>query len=148
VDFRADAHHLPVSHESIDHIFSTQVLEHCYNPIKVFNEIERVLKPGGTVFLTTNQWYPLHEKPHDYFRYTRYGLKSLADDVDLVPTDIIELGSFQVRTVIRFNKLVKAILPSQLWKPVVTSTNLAIEKLSLSLGREDYTIVGIIARKP
>ena len=37
----------------------------------------RVLKPGGQLILTTRFVYPLHDVPHDYFRYTKYGLQHL-----------------------------------------------------------------------
>ena len=37
----------------------------------------RVLKDNGHVILSVPHLSPIHEAPHDYFRYTEYGLNSL-----------------------------------------------------------------------
>lgn len=54
---RADVAHLPFSDSSFDLVMSKSVLEHLVEPEAVFNEVARVLRPGGTfVFLTPN-WF-------------------------------------------------------------------------------------------
>jgi SAM-dependent methyltransferase len=53
------------------------MLEHVRFPEKCVQEMFRVLKPGGHALVTAPQWNELHEEPHDYFRYTCYGLKDL-----------------------------------------------------------------------
>jgi len=41
------------------------------------SEAYRILKPGGALVLQVPwQWW-IHEAPHDYFRYTPYGLEHL-----------------------------------------------------------------------
>lgn len=72
--------------ESVDAIITTQVLEHIRDPQKVFHEFERILKPGGKVFLTTHMAFEEHMKPHDYFRFTRYGLAYLGKQAGLPMT--------------------------------------------------------------
>jgi SAM-dependent methyltransferase len=53
----AHAEHLPFDNNFFDIVVLAWVLEHLENPEKVFREIYRVLKPGGTViFLTPNTW--------------------------------------------------------------------------------------------
>jgi len=53
------AYELPVDDQSVDVITSQQVLEHIEFPEKLFFEANRVLKPGGKLFLMTpNLWYP------------------------------------------------------------------------------------------
>jgi len=76
-DIFGSALNLPIKDNSIDTIFSSQVLEHVPNPNKMINEIHRVLKEGGICILTTHMANPLHGEPHDYFRFTKYGLKQL-----------------------------------------------------------------------
>jgi SAM-dependent methyltransferase len=39
---------------SVDLIILTEVIEHLYNPAHSLREIARVLRPGGTLYLTTN----------------------------------------------------------------------------------------------
>ncbi len=56
----ANLSRIPLSDESIDLISSDFVLEHVQNPDLVFQEIARVLKPGGTfLFRTTNVYNPI-----------------------------------------------------------------------------------------
>jgi ubiquinone/menaquinone biosynthesis C-methylase UbiE len=55
--------HLPFSDRSIDVILSRQVLEHVQDPAGVICEAYRVLKPGGYVFLTYENYLSFWE-PH------------------------------------------------------------------------------------
>lgn len=79
-DIVADAHdmHMLKSGE-FEVILCTEMLEHLYNPFKGIEEMARVLKPGGKLILTTRFVYPIHESPHDYFRFTKYGLQKLLE---------------------------------------------------------------------
>ena len=77
VDIVADAHALSFRDGSFEVVLATEVLEHLQEPQKAVDEMFRVLKPGGTLLLTTRFLFPLHDAPHDYFRYTRYGLEYL-----------------------------------------------------------------------
>lgn len=92
-DVVADVHQLPFGDDSYDHILFTEVLEHCHTPTKVISELRRILKPGGTLILTTRFVYPLHDAPHDYFRFTKYGLQHLFKDWKLIELQP-ETGSF------------------------------------------------------
>lgn len=67
-----------IPNDFADAIVTTQVLEHIRDPHKAFKEFNRILKPGGKVFLTTHLAFEEHMKPHDYFRFTRFGLSYLA----------------------------------------------------------------------
>jgi ubiquinone/menaquinone biosynthesis C-methylase UbiE len=47
-----DAHNLKFGANSFDAVFALEILEHVFDPIKVFKEIKRVLKKGGyAIFL-------------------------------------------------------------------------------------------------
>lgn len=74
---------LPFGDGVFDTILSTQVLEHVADPLAMLAEAARVLKPGGRLILTAPQYWRLHEEPHDYFRFTRYGLEHLLGQAGL-----------------------------------------------------------------
>jgi ubiquinone/menaquinone biosynthesis C-methylase UbiE len=74
---RADAHALPFVDGAFDTVLCTEVLEHLPEPQRAIDEMHRVLKPGGELLLTTRFLFPIHDAPHDYFRFTKYGLRHL-----------------------------------------------------------------------
>ncbi len=73
----ADA--LPLDADLLDAVVCTQVLEHVPDPARAMAEFFRVLRPGGSLWLTTPLTWYLHELPHDYYRFTSVGLSHLAD---------------------------------------------------------------------
>jgi SAM-dependent methyltransferase len=66
-----------IESESIDALICTNVLEHVPRPWDAVRAMARVLKPGGSLILSVPHLSPLHELPHDYFRYTRFGIGGL-----------------------------------------------------------------------
>ena len=62
---------------SFDVIVLSEVLEHVPAPHLAIENIHRILKIDGRLILTVPFIFPIHERPHDYFRYTRYGLEFL-----------------------------------------------------------------------
>ena len=74
----ADIQHMPqIADASFDTVLCTQVLEHLPRPWDAVTEISRVLRPGGATILSVPHLSVIHEAPHDYFRFTRYGLHEL-----------------------------------------------------------------------
>jgi SAM-dependent methyltransferase len=69
----------PFGDGSFDTVFCCSVLEHAKEPWKAFPEIWRVLAPGGTAIVSVPFIFYLHGQPHDYYRFTRYGLTYLAE---------------------------------------------------------------------
>jgi SAM-dependent methyltransferase len=54
---RGDLDHLPFASGTFDLIISRSVVEHLLNPVQVFKEFARVLRPGGkVVVITPNKW--------------------------------------------------------------------------------------------
>lgn len=77
VDVVGRAEKMPFKDGEFDSVLSTQVFEHLEYPERAAAEICRVMKSGGHLLLTAPQWNELHEEPHDYWRYTNFGLKAL-----------------------------------------------------------------------
>lgn len=83
IDVIGDAHNLSAFPDNtFDVVLCTEVLEHLHTPEKALAAFHRVLKPCGTLLLTTRFIFPLHDTPNDYYRYTRYGLQYLLRHFD------------------------------------------------------------------
>jgi SAM-dependent methyltransferase len=53
----SDLSHIPLPDASVDLVMSRSVMEHVVDPLAVYTEIGRILRPGGHfVFLTGNYW--------------------------------------------------------------------------------------------
>lgn len=88
VNYVCDLTAIPVPDSRYDLVLCTQVLEHVSKPLEVLRELRRVLKPGGRLWLSTPLFFEEHEAPHDYFRYTQFGLRHLIEQAGL---ELIEL---------------------------------------------------------
>ncbi|KKS94866.1 MAG: Methyltransferase type 11 [Candidatus Collierbacteria bacterium GW2011_GWB1_44_6] len=108
VDIVASGNSMPFPDKSFDLVLCLETLEHADKPWLVCAEIERVLRPKGIAIVSSQQNFPIHKHPSDYFRYTPFGLKSLFpglqsklvfsisppfdDEVKLNPQHVIVVG--------------------------------------------------------
>jgi len=60
-----------------DVILCLNVLEHTLNYEKVINNIYMALKPKGAAVFIVPVFYPLHDEPADYWRFTEHSLRKL-----------------------------------------------------------------------
>jgi SAM-dependent methyltransferase len=72
-----DGKKFPFADKTFDSVVSTEVLEHVFNPEEFIGEISRTLKPGGTLLMTMPFVWDEHEQPHDYARYSSFGIDHL-----------------------------------------------------------------------
>jgi SAM-dependent methyltransferase len=87
-----NARDLPFADASFDGVLCSQVLEHVDRPEDVISELGRVLKPGGTGLISVPFFYNLHMEPHDYFRFTPYGIKGMLERNGLLVREIRSQG--------------------------------------------------------
>lgn len=83
---------LPFQDGCFHTVLSTQVLEHVREPVHHLQEFARVLRPDGVLVLTVPGSYMLHEEPHDYYRFTLYGLQYLLQQSSFRPVRIDTAG--------------------------------------------------------
>lgn len=75
----ADVTQIPFCDGAFDSALCTEVLEHLPEPGRCLDEIHRVVRPGGSVFVTAPMTVHTHSEPHDFYRYTEYGLRYLLE---------------------------------------------------------------------
>ena len=77
LDCVVDAHAMPFADASLDYVYSLAVFEHLHTPWVVADEIFRVLKPGGRVYVLAAFFQHIHAYPHHYFNMTDMGLRRI-----------------------------------------------------------------------
>lgn len=94
---------LPFADEYADTVSAFQVMEHLAEPELFLLECYRILKRGGMVFITVPFMWQVHEAPHDYYRYTRYGLEHLLKKTGFSEIEIKENTGFWQMWILKFN---------------------------------------------
>jgi SAM-dependent methyltransferase len=68
-----DAHHMPFQPDVFDAACIQYVLEHVLEPVRVVDELRRVLRANGLVYAVTPFLQPVHEGALDFTRFTHSG---------------------------------------------------------------------------
>ncbi len=61
-------------------VIADQVLEHVADPRGAVANIRAMLQPGGYALIAAPFLFRVHARPHDYYRWTELGLKTLCRD--------------------------------------------------------------------
>ena len=85
---------LPFPDETFDACLSVVTLEHVVDPAGALKESARTLKRGGRVLLIVPQDWEVHQAPHDYFRFTRYGVRHLLESAGFSDIEIRPGGGY------------------------------------------------------
>ncbi|MCR4279567.1 MAG: class I SAM-dependent methyltransferase [Candidatus Zambryskibacteria bacterium] len=94
-DIIGDIHKMPIETGTIDAIICHSVLEHVWDPIRAVEELYRILRPGGKIFVHVPSTYPYHaRKGHypDYWRFFDDTLHELFKDFSKV--ELIKRGGY------------------------------------------------------
>lgn len=90
VDIVYDGISIPFRDETFDMAMSQEVFEHIPDPYNSLREVARVLKPGAMFYLQLPFIIGFHGIPHDYWRFTRSGIREFAASGGLF--EIVEEG--------------------------------------------------------
>jgi SAM-dependent methyltransferase len=94
LDVLADLTALPFRTGAFHAAINVVTLEHLREPARALAEIARTLEPGGRLLLAAPHEWEVHQAPHDYFRYTRYGLQYLLEQAGFEVFEIRAAGGY------------------------------------------------------
>lgn len=94
LDAIADLAALPFASDVFDAALNIVTLEHVPDPAAALAEIARTLKPHGRLLLVVPQDWEVHQAPHDYFRYTRYGVRRLLEGAGFGDIHALAAGGY------------------------------------------------------
>jgi len=86
IDIYCSATDIPLENNSVDAVLSTEVMHDMSEPRLMLREINRILKPGGEIILTTPFVVPTVDGIYDHYRFTEQGLRYLltAEHFDVI----------------------------------------------------------------
>lgn len=122
---------LPLKSGSVEAVINTQVLEHVPEPKKVLEEFARVLRKGGSLYLTVPQGWPEHQQPLDFYRFTRFSLQRLLSEAGFSRYEIRPMGGYFHYLGHRLTFVPKVLFQSR--KGVARALLLPLELAALSL---------------
>lgn len=71
--------------ESFDIVVSTEMLEHCGDWKVIIHNIKTLVKPGGSILITTrSKGFPYHEWPIDHWRFEIKDMQVIFSDFNIV----------------------------------------------------------------
>jgi SAM-dependent methyltransferase len=129
-----DVLNLAFGDNRFDYLVCDQVLEHVRgDPQRAVDETRRVLRLGGVAIHTTCLLEELHGIPHDYWRFTPYGLRYLFRDF----TRVVQAGSWGNK--LAFLGFRYLDVPHAAWHP--------IRKVAMMNDPESPIVTWIVAQK-
>lgn len=137
-DFFYNGTEFPFRDGEFDSLVMNQVFEHVFTPDSFLSEVNRVLKVDGVLFMTVPFIWDEHEQPHDFARYSSFGLGSL-----------LERHGFEVieqRKSVKDIRVVFQLLNGYLYKKTVSGNKYINMFLTLVL-MAPWNIVGELLAK-
>jgi SAM-dependent methyltransferase len=134
-DHYYDGERFPFEPQSFDSVVSNQVFEHVKDPDLFLSEISRVLRADGLVLITAPFVWDEHEQPHDYTRYSSFGMKSILNRHGF---EVLEL-----RKSIDDIRIVFQLLNAYIYKKMLTRSKLVNLLLTVLL-IAPFNIIGEI----
>ena len=139
----ADAFSLPFTENSLDYVVASEVIEHVTDPVKFAEGLFRVIKPGGSLIITTpykekivytlcvhcNRMTPLHAHLHSF---DKNKLQHLIADQNLYDLRTFRFGN-KVLIHLRTHVLLK-YLPFILWRIIDKTADLIYHSPSTIMG--------------
>ena len=73
---------LPYADGEFDVLLTTKIImEHVTEPKETIRDMLRVVRPGGHAYVLFSFFRGIHQRPHDYFRFSEYAIKHVVESV-------------------------------------------------------------------
>ncbi|MFW6201197.1 MAG: class I SAM-dependent methyltransferase [Gemmatimonadota bacterium] len=153
IDICGTAYAIPLADRAVDCVLSTAVLEHLEDPAAALCETRRVLRPGGVAMFTAPLFWPVHEAPRDFFRFTGFGLHELFRGAGLEPLEVTALSGFWTMAGAQLGAYLRPYRRGALRFPIaalVAAFNLILPKLDCGRLRDERFawMHIVVARRP
>ncbi|MFH1822951.1 MAG: methyltransferase domain-containing protein [Patescibacteria group bacterium] len=87
VDRNLNLHNINLPLNSVGAVLILDTLEHVEFPRRAMEEVQRILKPGGFVVISSVMNFPIHGYPEDYWRFTPQAFKSILKPLKFIFVD-------------------------------------------------------------
>lgn len=114
----ADVECLPVKSENFDVVIAIEMLEYVINPTVALKEMNRILKPGGIVIVSTPFMHRM-DTSSDRWRFTQAGLQDLLVGAGFRIEKVTQQGS-ALAVVVNIIKFVVANMPWNIGRKLLT----------------------------
>ena len=104
-DLLGDGTALPFRDATIDFVYTSGVLEHVRDPLRMGAEIHRVLKPGGRVLASAAFFQPVHNQGQHFFNMTPHGIELVFEKFHKVSTWWSNDFAGMIETLVRNTRL-------------------------------------------
>jgi SAM-dependent methyltransferase len=94
LDVVADLTALPFRSGQFEAAIHIVTIEHLSEPARALAEVARSLAAGGRLLVAAPHEWEVHQPPHDYFRYTRYGLRYVLEKAGFEVCDVRPAGGY------------------------------------------------------
>lgn len=82
-----------IEDNAFDYVVCTEVLEHTLQPFHAVDEIRRILRPGGKLFLSVPFNFRIHGPLPDCWRFTEHGIRALLQEFEILELNALESDS-------------------------------------------------------
>lgn len=114
IDVLAVNQKIPFADNCFDAVLSMDVLEHVNDPVASMQEIARVLKPGGLLYLDIPFLQAEHGYPHHYFNATRMGVQQLVRGLLETEAHVVPISGQPIQTLQQILDVYARNLPEDL----------------------------------
>jgi SAM-dependent methyltransferase len=78
--------------QTFDTVLNVQVLEHVFEPIRMVEEIGRVLKRGGHAIFVVPTTSTMHLAPHYHYNFSRYWIREALERAGFEMVELVPMG--------------------------------------------------------